>query len=142
MSGSCHRAACAKKQHPACQLRSPHTLDVPFVFRLDETSMNPMPRRETVPSIAASPRAPRRLAARLEPFDSYWQAPKDVEKGYASFAAYYRANYLRHLPQDRNVSILVVSCGPGYLVHTLREHGYLNVIGIDSDAVKVEHARQ
>jgi SAM-dependent methyltransferase len=104
--------------------------------------MNPMPRREAVSSLISEPREPRRLAARLEPFDSYWQAPKDVEKGYASFAAYYRANYLRHLPQDRNVSILVVSCGPGYLVHTLRERGYRNVIGIDSDASKVEHARQ
>ena len=40
----------------------------------------------------------RRLAARLEPFDSYWQAPKDVESGFDSFAAYYRANYLAHLP--------------------------------------------
>src|SRR5689334_18302625 len=104
--------------------------------------MNPMPRREAVSSIVSSPREPRRLAARLEPFDSYWQAPKDVEKGYGSFAAYYRANYLRHIPPDRNVSILVVSCGPGYLVHTLREHGYRNVVGIDSDAAKVEHARR
>jgi 2-polyprenyl-3-methyl-5-hydroxy-6-metoxy-1,4-benzoquinol methylase len=103
--------------------------------------MNPIHLRE-VPSIAPLAREPRRLAARLEPFDSYWQAPKDVEKGYDSFAAYYRANYLPNLPQDRNASILVVSCGPGYLVHTLREKGYRNVVGIDSDATKVEHARR
>ena len=38
------------------------------------------------------------------------------------------------------MSILVVSCGPGYLVNMLREQGYTNVLGIDSDAVKVEHA--
>ncbi|HEY8537980.1 MAG TPA: hypothetical protein VIL28_03875, partial [Steroidobacteraceae bacterium] len=57
----------------------------------------------------------RRLAARLEPFDSYWQAPKDVEGGFKSFTAYYRANYLPHLPQDREARILVISCGPGYL---------------------------
>src|SRR5690606_11156665 len=42
----------------------------------------------------------RPLAARLEPFDSYWQAPADVDKGYASFARYYEANYLPHLPAD------------------------------------------
>ena len=48
-----------------------------------------------VPSLEA------RLAARLEPFDSYWQAPKDVEKGFTSFTAYYRANYLGHMPPDR-----------------------------------------
>jgi SAM-dependent methyltransferase len=84
----------------------------------------------------------RRLAARLEPFDSYWQAPKDVESGFKSFAAYYRANYLRHLPQDRSARILVISCGPGYLVNVLAKAGYTAVVGIDSDPVKVEYARK
>jgi 2-polyprenyl-3-methyl-5-hydroxy-6-metoxy-1,4-benzoquinol methylase len=83
---------------------------------------------------------PRKLAARLEPFDSYWQAPKDVEKGYRSFSTYYKANYLRHLPTDRSVRILVISCGPGYLVNVLLQAGYKNVTGIDSDPAKVAHA--
>ncbi|HEX2493027.1 MAG TPA: class I SAM-dependent methyltransferase [Steroidobacter sp.] len=83
----------------------------------------------------------RRLAARLEPFDSYWQAPKDVEGGYKAFAAYYRANYLGRLPQDRGARILVISCGPGYLVNVLEKAGYRDVLGIDSDAAKIEHAR-
>lgn len=82
----------------------------------------------------------RRLAARLEPFDSYWQAPDDVEKGYRSFAKYYEHNYLPHMPADRDAAILVVSCGPGYLVKTLADHGYRNVLGIDSDPRKIEHA--
>ena len=84
----------------------------------------------------------RRLAARLEPFDSYWQAPADVDSGYAKFAAYYRANYLPHLPADRSTRILVVSCGPGYLVSLLRDAGYANVRGIDSDPEKIAHARR
>jgi len=84
----------------------------------------------------------RKLAARLEPFDSYWQAPEDVDSGYRSFSAYYRANYLPHLPQDRSARILVVSCGPGYLVSLLAEVGYSNVTGIDSDPGKIEHARR
>jgi SAM-dependent methyltransferase len=82
------------------------------------------------------------MAARLEPFDSYWQAPKDIEKGFSSFTAYYKANYLARMPKNRDASILVVSCGPGYLVNMLREHGYRNVLGIDSDPAKVEHARR
>src|SRR5579862_4508229 len=85
---------------------------------------------------------PRVLAARLEPFDSYWQAPKDIEKGYRAFNAYYRANYLSHMPADRAARILVISCGPGYLVNMLRERGYTAVLGIDSDAAKVDHARR
>ncbi len=80
--------------------------------------------------------------ARLEPFDSYWQAPKDIEKGYNAFNAYYRANYLSHMPADRAARILVISCGPGYLVNMLRERGYTAVLGIDSDAAKVDHARR
>jgi SAM-dependent methyltransferase len=92
------------------------------------------------PDRSAPPR--RTLSARLEPFDSYWQAPKDIEAGYSSFAAYYRANYLAHLPQDRATRILVISCGPGYLVNVLAQAGYKSVIGIDSDLTKVEHARR
>ncbi|MGH8261365.1 MAG: class I SAM-dependent methyltransferase [Steroidobacteraceae bacterium] len=84
--------------------------------------------------------ADRPLAARLEPFDSYWQAPQDAEKGFRSFTAYYRANYLPYLPADRGANILVVSCGPGYLVNMLRERGYRRVLGIDSDPAKVEIA--
>lgn len=90
---------------------------------------------------SASPARSRELAARIEPFDSYWQAPADVEKGYRSFAQYYRHNFLPHLPGDRDAAILVVSCGPGYLVHLLVQEGYRNVVGIDSDPAKIEHAR-
>jgi 2-polyprenyl-3-methyl-5-hydroxy-6-metoxy-1,4-benzoquinol methylase len=85
---------------------------------------------------------PRKLAARLEPFDSYWQAPVDIESGYKSFNAYYRANYLSHIPADRDAKILVISCGPGYLVDLLVKSGYRHVLGIDSDGGKVEHARR
>ena len=67
---------------------------------------------------------------------------KDVEKGFESFTAYYKANYLSHMPADRDARILVVSCGPGYLVNMLRRQGYRNVLGIDSDASKVEYARR
>ena len=81
-----------------------------------------------------------RLSARLEPFDSYWQAPEDVESGYSSFYAYYKANYLPHMPEDRQAQVLIISCGPGYLVNMLQKHGYENVTGIDSDAEKVAHA--
>jgi SAM-dependent methyltransferase len=86
---------------------------------------------------------PRRvLAARLEPFDSYWQAPKDIEGGFKSFTAYYKANYLAHLPANRDAKILVISCGPGYLLNALAEAGYRNVVGIDSDPNKVVYGQK
>ena len=100
------------------------------------------PQAERAGTSLAAVAQGRKLAARLEPFDSYWQAPEDVDSGYRSFSAYYRANYLPHLPRDRAARILVVSCGPGYLVSLLAEVGYSNVTGIDSDPGKIEHARR
>jgi 2-polyprenyl-3-methyl-5-hydroxy-6-metoxy-1,4-benzoquinol methylase len=84
----------------------------------------------------------RRLAARLEPFDSYWQAPKDAEKGFSSFAAYYRSNYLPWMPSDLGARILVISCGPGYLLKMLRDRGYSAILGIDSDPAKIAIAQR
>lgn len=84
----------------------------------------------------------RRFAARTEPFDSYWQAPENIEKGYDSFKQYYRSNFLKHLPKETDARTLVVSCGPGYFVKLLNDEGYANVLGIDSDAEKVRHAER
>jgi 2-polyprenyl-3-methyl-5-hydroxy-6-metoxy-1,4-benzoquinol methylase len=81
------------------------------------------------------------LSARLEPFDSFWQAPKDLESGFASFAQYYRHNYLGRLPKDRNARILCISCGPGYLLDLLKNEGYTNVFGIDSDEKMIQMAQ-
>lgn len=95
---------------------------------------------ERVDGIERSGPRNRRLSARIEPFDSYWQAPEDVASGYQTFATYYRANFLPHLPSDREAPILVVSCGPGYLVDLLQQEGYHAVEGIDSDPEKIAHA--
>ncbi len=82
------------------------------------------------------------LTAKLEPFDSFWQAPADIDSGYSKFDAYYRTNFLPLMPEDRNADILVVSCGPGYLVKTLSDAGYKNVLGIDSFPDKVAYAEK
>lgn len=89
---------------------------------------------------SVSTRTSHTLSARLEPFDTYWQAPENVEAGFDSFYAYYKANYLPHMPANRDASILIISCGPGYLVNTLIRNGYTNVTGIDSDPDKVRYA--
>lgn len=83
-----------------------------------------------------------RLAARVEPFDSFWEAPEDIEKGYDSFAAFYRHNYLGRLPARKDARILVISCGPGYFVNLLRDEGYTDVVGIDSFPEKVAWAEE
>lgn len=82
------------------------------------------------------------LSAKMEPFDTFWEAPEDIEKGYISFGQFYKSNYLPHVPPNKEANILVVSCGPGYFVDLLNNQGYLNVLGIDSSPEKVEHAKK
>jgi 2-polyprenyl-3-methyl-5-hydroxy-6-metoxy-1,4-benzoquinol methylase len=82
----------------------------------------------------------QQLSARLESFDSFWEGPEDVEKGYRTFGQFYRVNYLPHMPSNKSVQVLVISCGPGYFMDLLHQEGYTNVLGIDSDPAKVEHA--
>jgi len=81
-----------------------------------------------------------RLTATIEPFDSFWEAPGNVEKGFDSFGKFYRNNYLKHLPENRDANILVISCGYGYFVQLLKTEGYPYVLGIDSDPEKVRIA--
>jgi len=82
------------------------------------------------------------LTAAIEPFDTFWEAPRVIERGYASFGTFYRRNYGRYLPEKKDARILVVSCGPGYFLKVLAEYGYRNVLGIDSDPRKVEYAKR
>jgi 2-polyprenyl-3-methyl-5-hydroxy-6-metoxy-1,4-benzoquinol methylase len=82
------------------------------------------------------------LTAKMEPFDSFWEAPEDIEAGYEKFYQFYRRNYIKYIPEDQNSRILVVSCGPGYFVKTLLRHGYKNILGIDSYKEKVSYARE
>ena len=82
----------------------------------------------------------KQLTAKIEPFDSFWEAPEDIEKGYRSFGLFYRDNYLRYFPTDKSAKILCVSCGPGYGVQLLSDLGYDNVEGIDSFPDKIEYA--
>lgn len=82
------------------------------------------------------------LTAKMEPFDSFWEAPHDIESGYSRFGRFYAHNYLRHLPENPEARILVVSCGPGYFVNLLVERGYHEVLGIDSMPEKIAHAEK
>jgi nucleoside-diphosphate-sugar epimerase/2-polyprenyl-3-methyl-5-hydroxy-6-metoxy-1,4-benzoquinol methylase len=84
----------------------------------------------------------RELAAHIEPFDTFWEAPADIEKGFRKFAKFYKRNYLKSFPINRSVRTLVISCGAGYMVELLNREGYTNVQGIDSDPDKVAVAKE
>ena len=79
------------------------------------------------------------LAAQIEPFDTFWEGPENVEKGYKTLYQFYKQNYLKYMPANKEANTLVISCGPGYFVDMLNRHGYKKVVGIDSDPVKVKY---
>jgi 2-polyprenyl-3-methyl-5-hydroxy-6-metoxy-1,4-benzoquinol methylase len=80
------------------------------------------------------------LTAQIEAFDTFWEGPEDVKKGYKTLNIFYKYNYLKYLPDDKKVNSLVISCGPGYFVDMMNRQDYKNVLGIDSDPQKIKHA--
>ncbi len=82
-----------------------------------------------------------KLTARMEPFDTFWEGPDNIEKGYRTVFQFYKENYLKHMPDNKDARILVISCGPGYFMYMLNKHGYNNALGIDSDLEKIKHAK-
>jgi SAM-dependent methyltransferase len=78
------------------------------------------------------------LSAKMEAFDTFWEGPDNVEKGYYTLYEFYKHNYVKYMPVNNDADILVISCGPGYFVDMLNRHGYTNVLGIDSDKDKIQ----
>lgn len=78
------------------------------------------------------------LSAKMEAFDTFWEGPDDIEKGYSTLYQFYKSNYLKYMPENKGVDTLVISCGPGYFVDMLNRNGYSNVLGIDSDPIKIK----
>ncbi len=76
----------------------------------------------------------------MEPFDTLWEAPENIENAYYSFGEFYKANYMKYIPTDKKSNILFISCGYGYFVDLLKKYGYTNILGIDIDPEKVEYA--
>lgn len=95
----------------------------------------------TLPHLKVKP-SDMELTAKIEPFDSFWEAPRDIEKGYRTFSKFYKHNYLEYVPTNKDASILAISCGTGYFINLLEREGYKNTLGIDSDSDKVEYAKK
>jgi 2-polyprenyl-3-methyl-5-hydroxy-6-metoxy-1,4-benzoquinol methylase len=66
------------------------------------------------------------------------QFGNSIRKEYSLFNNYYKKNYLRHLPGNRDAHILDVGCGTGNFLFFLRRQGYRNSKGIDLVGENVE----
>ncbi len=63
---------------------------------------------------------------------------KDTPKEMEIYSRYFRKNYLRFLPKNKNAKILDVGCGMGHFLYFLQKEEYRNYIGIDISEENIE----
>lgn len=81
------------------------------------------------------------LRGKFHPFTTFCEGIPDIEAGFNYYDKLYARNYTHLLPKNKNLEVLVTSAGVGYFVSFLTKMGYSKVLGVDSDAVKVNYAR-
>ncbi len=63
---------------------------------------------------------------------------QNIKKEYKDHFLYFKKNYTRFLPSDKNARILDAGCGLGHFLFAARTLGYSNIIGIDVSQELVE----
>jgi 2-polyprenyl-3-methyl-5-hydroxy-6-metoxy-1,4-benzoquinol methylase len=66
----------------------------------------------------------------------------DTNKEFSLHYRYFRKNYLKHLPADRNAKIVDLGCGMGHFLNFLVKERYKNYIGIDASEENIEFCRK
>jgi 2-polyprenyl-3-methyl-5-hydroxy-6-metoxy-1,4-benzoquinol methylase len=67
---------------------------------------------------------------------------KDSSEHIDKMIRFYQEGAIPYLPKDRNLKILDIGCGMGFLMMALEKAGYMNCIGIDVDKSQVESCQQ
>lgn len=62
--------------------------------------------------------------------------------GFPLHYRYFRKNYLKHLPDDKNAKIVDLGCGMGHFLNFLAKESYKNYIGIDVSEENIEFCRK
>jgi len=65
----------------------------------------------------------------------------DLQSALAGNEGYFRGNFVRHLPANRQARIVEIGCGYGKNLYAMKELGYTQVSGIDFSEEQIELAR-
>lgn len=57
--------------------------------------------------------------------------PEKIKQEFKDYSKYFRANYLRFLPNHKDAKIVDLGCGMGHFINFLKNEGYKNYLGID-----------
>jgi 2-polyprenyl-3-methyl-5-hydroxy-6-metoxy-1,4-benzoquinol methylase len=61
---------------------------------------------------------------------------------YSIHGQYYRRNYLKHLPPEKNARIIDLGCGMGHFLNFLEVGGYKNYLGVDISEENIEFCKK
>lgn len=62
----------------------------------------------------------------------------NIKKEFELHRTYFKKNYLRFMPKDRNASVLDLGCGMGQFLYFCQSEGYHNFTGIDVSQENIE----
>jgi 2-polyprenyl-3-methyl-5-hydroxy-6-metoxy-1,4-benzoquinol methylase len=68
----------------------------------------------------------------------YRKYHSDTPEHIQNMKSFYRRMLCKYISSDKNIRILDVGCGMGFVLVTLKDMGYLNIEGIDTDNGQVE----
>ena len=54
-----------------------------------------------------------------------------IDQEYKEFNVFFKYNYLKHLPENKDKKIIDVACGLGHTLNSLKENKYTDIEGID-----------
>jgi 2-polyprenyl-3-methyl-5-hydroxy-6-metoxy-1,4-benzoquinol methylase len=66
----------------------------------------------------------------------------DNNKEFPVHYRYFRKNYLKHLPADKNAKIVDLGCGMGHFLNFLVKEKYCNYTGIDASEENIDFCRK
>jgi len=69
-----------------------------------------------------------------------WHA--DTLEHIARMTSFYRSHILHHFPKQKDIALLDIGCGMGFLLLALKSEGYSNIKGIDVDKGQVESCQK
>ena len=71
----------------------------------------------------------------------YQKNLESVKKEYKRYFQFFKYNYGKYLPQNKNAKIVDMACGIGETVNSLKKLGYTDVIGVDFDSENVKFCK-
>ena len=70
--------------------------------------------------------------------NGFADAHSNLKKEFKLHSKYFKRNYLKYMPEDKNKCILDLGCGMGHFLYFCKEYGYKNCIGIDTSKENVD----